>query len=406
MPVYKWEGITRQGVVKKGEREAPNEAAIVTWLRQQQVRPKGIKEKKKQAQFALPGFGGGVGSRDIVIFARQFATMIDAGLPLVQCLEILASQQESRTFKNILYAVKNEVEGGSTFADALRKHPKAFDDLFVNLVAAGEVGGILDTIFMRLAAYLEKAMKLKKRVKSAMVYPATIMGVAAIVVAVLLGYVIPIFENMFREFANAELPGPTRFVISISKGFKHYFIFIVIFIAAVVATFKWFYGTPKGKLLVDKVALHTPVFGDLLRKVAVARFSRTLATMITSGVPILDALDIVSRTAGNKVVENAINETRQSISEGKTMAEPLEESGVFPSMVCQMISVGEATGAMDAMLNKIADFYDDEVDAAVGALTSLMEPAMMVFLGVIVGGLVVAMYLPVFKLAGTIGGAG
>lgn len=406
MPVYKWEGLTRQGVVKKGEREAPNQAAIITWLRQQQVRPKKITEKGKQTQFTLPGFGGSVGGKEVVVFARQFATMIDAGLPLVQCLEILASQQESRAFKTILYAVKNDVEGGSTFADALRKHPKAFDDLFVNLVAAGEVGGILDTIFMRLAAYLEKAMKLKKRVKSAMVYPVTIMVVAAVVVAVLLGYVIPIFENMFREFANAELPGPTRFVISLSKGFKHYFPFIAIGIAALIYGFRRFYRNKKGRLIVDRIALRLPVFGDLLRKVAVARFSRTLATMITSGVPILDALDIVSRTAGNKVVENAINETRQSISEGKTMAEPLEESGVFPSMVCQMISVGEATGAMDAMLNKIADFYDDEVDSAVGALTSLMEPMMMVFLGVIVGGLVVAMYLPVFKLAGTIGGGG
>ncbi len=406
MPVYKWEGITRQGVVKKGEREAPNQAAIITWLRQQQVRPKKITEKGKQRTIAIPGFGGGVKSKDIVVFARQFATMIDAGLPLVQCLEILASQQESRAFKNILTAVKVDVEGGSTFADALRKHPKAFDDLFVNLVAAGEVGGILDTIFMRLASYLEKAMKLKKKVKGAMVYPLTILVVAGGVVAVLLGWVIPVFENMFREFGGAELPAPTRIVINLSQGFKHYFPFIVGFINAVVAGFKWFHGTKKGRVMVDKTTLKLPVFGDLLRKVAVARFSRTLATMITSGVPILDALDIVAKAAGNKVIEAAINETRQSISEGKTMAEPLEESGVFPSMVCQMISVGEATGAMDAMLNKIADFYDDEVDAAVGALTALMEPMMMVFLGVIIGGLVVAMYLPVFKLAGTISGAG
>lgn len=406
MPVFKWEGMNRQGVVKKGEREAPNQAALVAWLRQQQVRPKRIVEKGKQKQGGFPGFGGRVKSRDIVVFARQFATMIDAGLPLVQCLDILATQQESRRFKNILFAVKTEVEGGSTFADALRKHPKAFDDLFVNLVAAGEVGGILDTIFMRLAAYLEKVMKLKKKVKGAMVYPVTILLVAAVVVAILLGWVIPIFENMFREFGNQELPAATQIVIRVSQGFKHYFPFIVIFVVAIIFFFKWVHSTKKGRLLIDKTALKLPIFGDLLRKVAVARFSRTLATMITSGVPILDALDIVAKSAGNRVVENAIYDTRQSISEGKTMAEPLQESGVFPSMVCQMISVGEATGAMDAMLNKIADFYDDEVDTAVAALTSLMEPAMMVFLGVIIGGLVVAMYLPVFKLAGAISGGG
>jgi len=405
MAVFKWEGVTRQGVVKKGEREAPNQAAVITWLRQQQVRPKKITEKETRKGIGLPAFfSGGIDSKDIVVFARQFATMIDAGLPLVQCLEILASQQENKTFKAILFAVKNDVEGGSTFADALKKHPKAFDNLFVNLVAAGEVGGILDTIFLRLANYLEKSMKLKKKVKGAMVYPATILVVASIVVAVLLGWVIPIFENMFKEFGNAQLPLPTQIVINVSKKFKILFIPIVIAIAGVVFTFKWFYGTPKGRLSVDTFTLKTPIFGNLLRKVAVARFSRTLATMVSSGVPILDALDIVAASAGNKVVENAIIETKNSISEGKTMAEPLEESGVFPSMVCQMISVGEATGAMDAMLNKIADFYDDEVDSAVDAMTAMMEPLMMVFLGVIIGGLVVAMYLPVFKLAGTVGG--
>lgn len=405
MAVFKWEGITRQGVVKKGEREAPNQAAVVTWLRQQQVRPKKIVEKGKKTAIGLPGFmSGGVASKDIVIFARQFATMIDAGLPLVQCLEILSSQQESKAFKEILVNVKIDVEGGSTFADALRKHPKVFDDLFVNLVAAGEVGGILDTIFLRLANYLEKSMKLKKKVKGAMVYPLSIMVVAIIVVSVLLLFVIPVFENMFREFGNAELPAPTRIVISFSKKFK-YMVIPLIFLGILLGwIFKKVYATPKGRLQIDTITLKLPVFGSLLRKVAVARFSRTLATMITSGVPILDALDIVAKAAGNRVVENAIQETRSSISEGKTMAEPLEESGVFPSMVCQMISVGEATGAMDAMLNKIADFYDDEVDAAVGALTSMMEPIMMVFLGTIIGGLVVAMYLPVFKLAGAVGG--
>ena len=405
MPVYKWEGVNRQGIVKKGEREAPNQAAIITWLRQQQVRPKKILEKKAKAQIGLPSFlAGGVKGKDIVVFARQFATMIDAGLPLVQCLEILAGQQDSKAFKTVLYKVKGDVEGGSTFADALRKHPKVFDDLFVNLVAAGEVGGILDTIFLRLAAYLEKAMKLKKKVKGAMVYPISILVVAAAVVAILLGWVIPIFENMFREFGNAELPAPTKIVITFSRNFKTFFIPIVILIFGLIALVRWIYGTKKGRLALDKFMLALPVFGPLLRKVAVARFTRTLSTMITSGVPILDALDIVAKAAGNKVVENAIMETRASISEGKTMAEPLEESGVFPSMVCQMIAVGEATGAMDAMLSKIADFYDDEVDVAVDALTALMEPMMMVFLGTIIGGLVVAMYLPVFKLAGTVGG--
>ena len=404
MPVYKWEGITRQGVVKQGEREAPNQASIITWLRQQQVRPKKITEKKQGFQLALPGMGGSVTHQEIVIFARQFATMIDAGLPLVQCLEILAGQQEGKLFKKILYDVKADVEGGSTFAEALRKHPKAFDELFVNLVAAGEIGGILDTIFMRLAAYLEKAMKLKKKVKGALVYPVTIMGVAAVVVSILLVWVIPIFENMFKEFGNAELPAPTQIVIKISNSFKSNFIFVLIGVGALIYTFKRVYSSKKGRVWVDTMSLKLPVFGDLLRKVAVARFSRTLATMLTSGVSILEALEIVAKSAGNKVVESAIMGVRSSISEGKTMAEPLEQTGLFPSMVCQMIGVGEATGAMDAMLNKIADFYDEEVDTAVGALTALMEPAMMVFLGTIIGGLVVAMYLPVFKLAGTVGG--
>ena len=404
MPVYKWEGITRQGVIKKGEREAPNQAALVGWLRQQQVRPKSIKEKKKKSTISMPALFSGIKEKDIVIFARQFATMIDAGLPLVQCLDILASQQDSRAFKEVLMKTKADVEGGSTFADALRKHPKAFDELFVNLVQAGEVGGILDTIFLRLANYLEKAMKLKKKVKGAMVYPLIILLVAIAVVSVLLFYVIPIFENMFREFGNAELPRPTQIVIAISRGAKKYFIIVAGIVAAGIWTFRRVYKTPKGRLAIDSFFLKVPVFGPLLRKVAVARFSRTLGTMITSGVPILDALDIVARTAGNKVIENAIIKTKNSISEGKTIAEPLEQSGVFPPMVCQMIGVGEQTGAMDAMLNKVADFYDEEVDVAVEALTSMMEPLMMVFLGTIIGGLVVAMYLPVFKLAGNISG--
>ena len=405
MPVYKWEGITRQGVIKKGEREAPNQAALVTWLRQQQVRPKLIKEKGEKGKISMPSFFKGVKQKDIVIFARQFATMIDAGLPLVQCLDILGNQQESRAFKEVLLRIKADVEGGSTFADALRKHPKVFDNLFVNLVQAGEVGGILDTIFLRLANYLEKTMKLKQKVKGAMVYPLIVLTVAIGVTSVLLFWVIPIFEGMFKEFGNAELPRPTQIVIAFSRGAKKYFLVVAVIIAAIVWVFKWYYGTENGRKTVDTLVLKLPIFGSLIRKVAVARFSRTLGTMITSGVPILDALDIVARTAGNKVVENAIMRTRASISEGKTIAEPLEQSGVFPSMVCQMISVGEQTGAMDSMLNKVADFYDEEVDVAVEALTSMLEPMMMVFLGTVVGGLVIAMYLPVFKLAGNISGS-
>ncbi len=295
MPVFKWEGITRQGQTKKGEREAPNEAAIVTWLRQQQMRPKAISEKRKKTESNLPGIWGGVNQKSIVVFARQFATMIDAGLPLVQCLEILGSQQDSKVFKDILLSTKVDVESGSTFADALRKHPKAFDELFVNLVQAGEVGGILDTIFLRLANYLEKAMKLRKKVKGAMVYPVTILVVAGIVVAILLGWVIPVFENMFREFGNAELPAPTLMVIRISRSFKTFFIPLIIAIVALIFALRYFYRTPKGRLTVDGLLLKLPVFGGILRKVAVARFSRTLGTMITSGVPILEALDIVAK---------------------------------------------------------------------------------------------------------------
>jgi type IV pilus assembly protein PilC len=352
----------------------------------------------------LPGFGRGkVDMKDLVVFTRQFATMIDSGLPLVQCLDILAGQQENKTFKDILFKVKESVEGGSTFADSLAKHPKAFDELFVNMVAAGEVGGILDTILNRLAAYIEKAMKLKKKVKGAMVYPATIMSIAVIVVGVILIFVIPTFAKMFADFGG-DLPGPTKFVIALSNICKNYFfVFIILAVAARFAFVKY-YATPKGRKMVDDLLLKAPIVGPLIRKVAVAKFTRTLGTMISSGVPIMDGLEIVAKTAGNKVVEEAVYKVRQAISEGKTMAEPLAACGVFPPMVVQMISVGEATGAMDTMLNKIADFYDDEVDDAVGALTSMMEPLLMVFLGTAVGGLVIAMYLPIFKIAGTVAG--
>jgi type IV pilus assembly protein PilC len=408
MAIYQWEGVTRQGEVRKGEREAPSQAAVISWLREQQMRPRRIQPKRgglKRGGGKKGGgrYKGGVPAKEIVIFARQFATMIDAGLPLVQCLDILANQQTHKGFQSILYETKADVEGGSTFADSLRKHPKAFDTLFVSLVQAGEVGGILDTIFLRIANYLEKNEKLKKKVKGAMTYPAVVMVVAAGVVAVLLVFVIPIFENMFKEFGG-DLPPLTQMVIKVSRSMKQILPFATIALVLTYIGFMAFYRTPKGRLLIDTIMLKSPVFGSLIRKVAVARFTRTLGTMVTSGVPILDGLDIVASIAGNKVVENALVRTKQQISEGKTIAQPLQESGVFPSMVCQMIAVGEATGAMDAMLSKIADFYDDEVDTAVDAMTSLLEPLLMVFLGIIIGGLVIAMYLPVFKLAGSIGG--
>jgi len=321
---------------------------------------------------------------------------------LVQCLDILAGQQENKFFKTSLYSIKESVESGSTFADALAKHPKIFDQLYVNLIAAGEVGGILDTILNRLAAYIEKAMKLKKQVKGAMVYPVTIISIAVVVIGVILVFVIPTFAKMFADFGGT-LPMPTLIVISISNFLQRYILVIIGVCYGIKVAIGKYYATPAGRKLMDRMFLKMPVIGVLIRKVAVAKFTRTLGTMMSSGVPIMDGLDIVARTAGNKVVEEAIYKVRQAISEGKTMAEPLGESGVFPPMVVQMISVGEATGAMDAMLNKIADFYDDEVDDAVGNLTSMMEPLLMVFLGTTVGGLVVAMYLPIFKLAGAVG---
>jgi type IV pilus assembly protein PilC len=329
--------------------------------------------------------------------------MIDSGLPLVQCLDILSGQQENKTFKDILLKVKESVESGSTFADALAKHPKAFDQLFVNLIAAGEIGGILDTILNRLAAYIEKSMKLKKQIKGAMVYPITIMSIAVVVVGVILVFVIPTFAKMFVEFGG-ELPAPTKFVIALSNFLVKYIFVIIGGSYAAIWGIKKYYATPGGQKNIDRMALKAPIAGPLIRKVAVAKFTRTLGTMVSSGVPIMDGLDIVAKTAGNKIVEEAIYSVRQAISEGKTMAEPLAACGVFPPMVVQMISVGEATGAMDTMLNKIADFYDDEVDDAVGAMTAMMEPLLMVFLGTTVGGLVVAMYLPIFKLAGAVGG--
>jgi type IV pilus assembly protein PilC len=403
MPEFTWKGVNRKGKKKKGEMEAESENFVRLTLRRQGIEPTTIKPKPKDIFENVKFLQPKVTEKDIVVMTRQFATMIDAGLPLVQCLEILYGQQENKTFKRILKNIKQDVEEGSTFADALKQHPEVFDDLFVNLVAAGEIGGILDIILNRLAAYIEKASKLKKKVKGAMTYPIVVMVIAILVVAVILIFVIPVFESMFADFGKA-LPVPTQIVVAISKGVKHYILYIIVGVVVLIFLFRRFYKTEKGRALVDSLVLKTPVFGMLLRKVAVAKFTRTLGTMISSGVPILDSLDIVAATAGNKTIEEALRETRQSISEGRTIAEPLADSEVFPSMVVQMISVGEATGALDTMLAKIADFYDDEVDAAVDALTSMLEPFMMVFLGGTIGGLVVSMYLPIFQMAGAMGG--
>ncbi|TGU72264.1 type II secretion system F family protein [Geomonas terrae] len=407
MAKFDWEARSKAGSVQKGVMEAASASMVEAQLKRYGFTGITVKEAGKglSMELKIPGLGGPkkIETKDLVVFTRQFATMIDSGLPLVQCLDILSSQQENKTFKDILVKVKESVESGSTFADALARHPKAFDQLYVNLVAAGEVGGILDTILARLAAYIEKAMKLKKQVKGAMVYPITILSIAVIVVGVILIFVIPTFAKMFADFGG-DLPAPTKFVIALSNFLVKYIVVIIAIMFGIKYAIGKYYDTPNGRKVLDAFALKAPIAGPLIRKVSVAKFTRTLGTMISSGVPIMDGLEIVAKTAGNKVVEEAIYKVRQSISEGKTIAEPLAECGVFPPMVVQMISVGEATGAMDAMLNKIADFYDDEVDDAVGALTSMMEPLLMVFLGTTVGGLVVAMYLPIFKLAGAVSG--
>lgn len=406
MAVFRWQGVSPRGEVLAGEMEAPTRDAVLVRLRSQRIQPIPAKIKEKgrglDRSLTIPGFGESIKQRDVVIFTRQLATMIDAGLPIVQCLEILATQSPSKKLRVVIRQLKEEVEAGSTFTDALRKHPKLFDDLFVNMVAAGEVGGILDSILHRLSGYMEKAMKLKSKIKGAMIYPATIVTVAVGVTAILLIFVIPVFAELFGSFGQA-LPAPTQFVINLSNFTIAYFHYIAgILIAAGVAS-RQFYRTEAGRLTFDQMFLQLPVFGDLIRKAAVARFTRTLSTLVSSGVPILDALAITARTAGNKVVERAVLATRVSISEGRTIAEPLAQSKVFPPMVCQMISVGETTGALDAMLQKIAEFYEEEVDNAVSNLTALMEPLVILFLGVVIGGLVISMYLPIFKLGSVIG---
>ena len=406
MPKFAYEGTTARGEARKGSVDAPSEQAAREALRAQKINVKTVKAQKAgeiSLNIKMPAFlQPKVTSKDLVIFTRQFATMIDSGLPLVQCLEIQASQVANPTFRSQLAVIKDAVETGSTFADALKKFPETFDELFQNLVAAGEVGGILDTILSRLAAYIEKAEKLKRQIKGAMSYPVIVIVVASAVVTLLLLKVVPTFEEMFAEFGSA-LPAPTQFVIDLSKWLQANFLYIIMGLAAAFYGIRLAYRDKRGRLLIDRFLLKLPVFGDLLTKVAVARFCRTMGTMISSGVPILEGLDICARTSGNKVIENAIFKVRDSISEGRTISEPLTESKVFPSMVCQMITVGEATGALDVMLNKIADFYEEEVDQAVENLTSMMEPLIMAGLGVVIGGLVIAMYMPIFTMAGNIG---
>ena len=402
MPVFLWQAETKKGEIRKGEVDMANEAAVRSQLRRQGYKSINVKKKPKDLFENIPFLQQKVKEKDVVVFARIFSTMINAGLPLIQCLDLLGKQEQNKTFAKVIGNIKGEIEGGSTLTDALKKYPKIFDELFVNLVAAGESGGILDVILQRLSVYMEKSMKLKSKVKGAMTYPAAVLVISFGVVAVLLLKVIPVFQKMFEGMGGA-LPGPTQFMVDLSQFAQNYFIYMVGILVAAFYGFKKFYATEKGTLIIDQLILKSPVFGPLLKKVAVSKFTRTLSTMMSSGVPIIEGLGIVSKTAGNKIVENALIKTKQSISEGKTIAEPLMETDIFPAMVVQMIAVGEATGALDTMLAKIADFYDDEVDAAVGAMTALLEPFMMVFLGGVVGGMIIAMYLPIFKMASAAG---
>ena len=403
MPIYVYTGKTKRGRALKGELEASDERIARIQLKRRGIEVAKLKQKPKDVFENISFLQPKVTNKDIVIFTRQFSTMIDAGLPLVQGLNILAEQTENKTFKGILKQVTKDVEGGTTLADALNRHPRVFDSLFVNLVAAGEVGGILDTIFQRLAAYIEKAEKLKSQVKGAMTYPIVVVCIAILVISVIMIFVIPVFEDMFAGFGKA-LPAPTQVVIVMSDFTKGNWYFIFGGMFAFVWLYKRYSRTSSGRRNIDIIALKLPIMGELIRKVAIARFTRTLSTMISSGVPILDALEITAKTAGNVIVQEVILDARSSIAEGQTVAEPLSESTIFPGMVTQMISVGESTGALDAMLEKIADFYDDEVDAAVSAMTSMLEPLMILFLGGSVGGLVIAMYLPIFQMAAAMGG--
>ena len=403
MPVYVYRGTNRTGGSVSGEQSATNKAELINLLRRQQIKVSKLSEKGKE--FSLPTFKAGVNAKDLAVFTRQFSVMIDAGLPLVQCLEILAGQQENKTFESVLTTTRASVEGGSTLSAAMRQHDKVFDALYVNLVEAGEAGGILDTILQRLANYIEKNVKLKRAVKSALVYPVAVLLVAGGVITLLLWKVVPIFATLFLGL-GVDLPLPTRIVIALSNFVGSIFgLTILVFIVGLAVGVKLWHGTEKGRFILDGMLLKLPLVGILLRKIAVARFTRTLGTLISSGVPILEGLDITARTAGNAVIEKALGLVRKALEQGKNLADPLKETNVFPGMVTQMIGVGEQTGAMDAMLQKIADFYEEEVDAAVKDLLAALEPAMIVFLGVVVGGIVISMYLPLFSLIGKLAGA-
>ncbi len=400
MTIYQWKGINRLGQKRKGEMDAPSPEAVEKKLRTQGIQPKKVKKKPKDINLTMPG-SSGVKPRELMIFVRQFSTMIDAGLPLVQALDILAPQQENLIFRDIVSAIRDDVQTGKTFAEALTKHPKVFDSLFVNLCAAGEAGGILDTILQRLAGQIEKSVKLMKQLKGALVYPISVLVVAIACVAILLIFVIPVFEEMFAGF-GAELPAFTQAVIDLSHAaIDKWYLFIVIPVTLMI-TWKRIRASKKGKYQTDKIFLKMPIFGPLIQKATVAQFTRTMSTMISSGVPIMDALEIVSKANSNAVISEAILYVRKKVGEGRPMAEPLEDTGIFPNMVTQMVSIGESTGAMDAMLGKIADFYEEEVDAAVAGLTALLEPLIMVFLAGVVGSFLIAMYLPIFSIAGSI----
>jgi type IV pilus assembly protein PilC len=402
MPIFVWQAETKKDESRRGEIDAADEAAVRGQLRRQGFKSITVKKKPKDLFENVAFLQQKVTEKDVVVFARIFATMINAGLPLIQCLDLLGKQEQNKTFAKVINTIREDIEGGSTLTDAISKYPKIFDNLFVNLVAAGESGGILDVILQRLSNYMEKAMKLRGKVKGAMTYPLIVLVIAVVIVGGLLVFVVPMFQKMF-EGMGGSLPAPTQFLVDLSKFLQDNYLYILGGLVALRFGFKRYYATEKGTLVVDALALKAPVFGPLLKKVAVAKFSRTLSTMMQSGVPILEGLGIVSKTSGNKIIENALMKTRQSISEGKTIAEPLLETDIFPAMVVQMIAVGEATGALDTMLAKIADFYDDEVDVAVEGLTAMLEPLMMCILGPAVGFILIAMYLPIFQAASTQG---
>lgn len=401
MAIFRWQGVGPNGETVKGEMDAPNASAVAARLRLRRIRPLPDRIRAKgrglDRELHIPGLGEKIKRRDVVIFTRQLATMIDAGLPIVQALDLLAQQTENKIFSGVIATLKHDVESGSAFAESLAKHPTVFDELYTNMVSAGELGGMLDTILVRLAAYMEKAVKLKAKIKSAMIYPISVIGIAVLVTALLLVYVIPVFGEMFASFGE-ELPLPTQIAINLSSVALAYFWYMLAGIVGTIIGIRAYYRTEQGRQVIDGIVLRLPIVGDIFRKTAVARFTRTLSTLVSSGVPILDSLAITGKTAGNKVVENAVLAARQSISEGKTLADPLIRSQVFSPMVCQMVQVGETTGALDAMLSKIADFYDDEVDTAASNLTTLVEPVVILFLGVVIGGIIVSMYLPIFQL--------